>query len=71
MNETITHIVMQRYAQILANRARLFNTVENLQAELTVAIAELKGVDNVLGAVYKEMMPPIPHPGTMTPGWDK
>jgi hypothetical protein len=68
MNETIEHIVMQRYKDIHRNRQFAFMEVERLQEDLARAIKGLKNIDTVLDAIQVEMMPPIPKMGTMMPG---
>lgn len=68
MNETITHIIMQRYGQIYRNRQSAFTEVERIQEDLARAIAELKNCDSVLDAIRVEMMPELPKLGSLMPG---
>lgn len=71
MNQTIEHIVMQKYAYIKSSRVRAMEDVEHLYEQLGTAIKGLKAVDDVLDAFYAELMPKIPGQGTMLPGYSQ
>ena len=68
MNETITHIIMQKYISMQYARNAAFRNIVLLQEELSRAIKDLENQDNLLEAVRAEMLPQLPKLGSVFPG---